>query len=143
MIRRLFFAAVAAAAFASPGFAQGTPGATPNPPAQPNVHRPDQWPRNWNTNAFNGSGTAHPENGTGGSVAGHGNTNAFNARPANHANSDAFGTTAFGHGDTNAFGRNNAANDNANRMAGSFPTQNSHGRWFETGPNPPAGPPRQ
>lgn len=35
------------------------------------------------------------------------------------------------------------ARQNADRMAGAFPTQTSHGKWFETGPNPPGGAPRQ
>ncbi len=55
----------------------------------------------------------------------------------------AFGTTAFGDRSTNAFGHSDTARQNADRMAGSFPTQTSHGTWPETGPNPPEGAPQQ
>ncbi len=144
MIRRLFFVAPLCLMFAAPALAQGVPGATPNPPLHPHVNRPGNWQRSWNANALNGTGAAPAgQNGASGSVAGHGNTNAFDANPANHANGNAFGTTAFGNGNTNAFGRSKSANDNANRLAGSLPTQTSHGKWFETGPNPPETAPRQ
>lgn len=62
---------------------------------------------------------------------------------ANRAGNNAFGTTAFGDRNTNAFGRSDTARQNADRMAGSFPTQTSHGTWPETGPNPPDGAPLQ
>ena len=132
------------AAFTAPAFAQGNPSTTANPPGQPNVHGSATVQRGWNTNAFNGTGAAPPgRNGASGSAGGNWNTKAFGAHPATRAGGDAFGTTAFGDRSTNAFGRSDTARQNAERMTGAFPTQDSHGKWFETGRNPPETAPRQ
>ncbi len=122
MIRHgLIAATLAVTLLAPPAFALGNSGTTANPPLQPNVHRPAGQQRQWNTQAFQGSGAApNGENGASGSVAGHGNTNAFQAAPAQHANPNALGGTAFGHGKCNGLGCSKSAKNNANRAASSF-----------------------